>query len=223
MRRSVTARPGRLGIGRRRQMRRVRQPARRGTCCKVAAAWPDQQEGPAQPAADACVPQRASRRATPRRSSICATKRGERVIAGRRTAARAAITEPMLRREVARDLDALMNTIDARIDAGPAPSIEHVRQLDPEFRLSRYRAPLDRRDARSTTSADEIEAALIELRAAARRRARSTSRATRSVDAAELKVRFIVRADLFCDPLNVPVEFVADVELDSGKIMINRL
>ena len=44
-----------------------------------------------------------------------------------------------------------------------------------------------------------------------------------SVDAKQLKIRFIVRADLFCDPVNVPVEFVADVELDSGKIMINGL
>ena len=32
-----------------------------------------------------------------------------------------------------------------------------------------------------------------------------------------------VRADLFCEPLNVPIEFVADVEVDTGKIMINRL
>ena len=52
-----------------------------------------------------------------------------------------------------------------------------------------------------------------------------TIRVTRdiSVDAAELKVRFMVRADLFCEPLNVPVEFVADVEIDSGKIVISRL
>jgi len=41
--------------------------------------------------------------------------------------------------------------------------------------------------------------------------------------AADLKVRFIVRADLFCEPLNVPIEFVADVEVDTGKIMIARL
>ena len=39
----------------------------------------------------------------------------------------------------------------------------------------------------------------------------------------ELKVRFVVRADLFCQPLNVPVEFIADLELDSGKIAIDRL
>jgi type VI secretion system protein ImpF len=54
---------------------------------------------------------------------------------------------------------------------------------------------------------------------------RNTVQVTRdhSVDAADLKVRFIVRADLFCEPLNVPVEFVADVEIDTGKIMITRL
>ena len=44
-----------------------------------------------------------------------------------------------------------------------------------------------------------------------------------TVDKAELKIRFIVNAELSCEPLNVPVEFIADVEFDSGKILINRL
>jgi type VI secretion system protein ImpF len=43
-----------------------------------------------------------------------------------------------------------------------------------------------------------------------------------SVDAVELKVRFIVRADLICDPIHVPVEFVADV-IETGQVVINRL
>ena len=43
-----------------------------------------------------------------------------------------------------------------------------------------------------------------------------------SVDPEQLKLRFVVHADLG-EPLNVPVEFIADVELDSGKIQINRL
>jgi type VI secretion system protein ImpF len=37
-----------------------------------------------------------------------------------------------------------------------------------------------------------------------------------------MKIRFVVRDDLACDPLNVPVEFVADLELDTGKILLNR-
>jgi type VI secretion system protein ImpF len=35
-------------------------------------------------------------------------------------------------------------------------------------------------------------------------------------------VRFVVRADLHCEPLNVPVQFVADLELDSGAITVSR-
>ena len=44
-----------------------------------------------------------------------------------------------------------------------------------------------------------------------------------SIGPEQLKLRFIVHADLKAEPLNVPVEFVADVELDSGDIQINRL
>jgi type VI secretion system protein ImpF len=54
---------------------------------------------------------------------------------------------------------------------------------------------------------------------------RSSIRARRdnSVTVEQLKLRFIVHADLHCEPLNVPVEFIADVDLDSGGIHINRL
>ena len=39
----------------------------------------------------------------------------------------------------------------------------------------------------------------------------------------ELKVRFLVSAALKTQPVEVPVQFVAEVELDSGKIKIDRL
>jgi type VI secretion system protein ImpF len=42
-----------------------------------------------------------------------------------------------------------------------------------------------------------------------------------SVGADELKVRFVVRADLTCDPVPVPVEFVADIT-ETGEIVLNR-
>src|SRR5215475_6309337 len=52
---------------------------------------------------------------------------GERIIASRRLRARQVITETMLRREVSRDLDTLLNTIalDATVDMEHAP---HVRK-----------------------------------------------------------------------------------------------
>jgi type VI secretion system protein ImpF len=67
----------------------------------------------------------------------------------------------------------------------------------------------------------EIKEALVNyeprLAAASLRITRDTS-----VDPVELKIRFIVRADLTCDPVHVPVEFIAEV-IHTGKIVVNRL
>src|SRR5437667_3031639 len=59
---------------------------------------------------------------------------GDRILASRRLRARQVITESMLRREVSRDLDALLNTIalDATVDMEHAP---HVRKSILNFGL----------------------------------------------------------------------------------------
>jgi type VI secretion system protein ImpF len=49
------------------------------------------------------------------------------------------------------------------------------------------------------------------------------ARRDNSVTADELRVRFLVSAELRVQPLDVPVEFTAEVELDSGKVRIERL
>jgi type VI secretion system protein ImpF len=144
---------------------------------------------------------------------------GERVLAGRRATARTAITEPVLRREVALDLENLMNTIslESSFDLGHHdrvrrsilnygfPDVGH-RTID-ETSLSDIKGEIQTvlRDFEPRLAKDTIEVARDE-----------------TVDVAQLKLRFIVRADLSCEPLNVPVEFIADVELDTGKILINR-
>ncbi len=38
----------------------------------------------------------------------------------------------------------------------------------------------------------------------------------------ELRVRFIISAEIRSDPLNLPVRFVADFERDTGKIVVQR-
>ena len=69
---------------------------------------------------------------------------------------------------------------------------------------------------------EEIRSALLHYEP---RLVANTIRVTKNpeTDEAELKLRFVVRADLTCEPLNVPVEFVADLELDSGNITVGRL
>src|SRR5262245_51619889 len=145
---------------------------------------------------------------------------GERVIAGRRMAVRTAITEPTLRREVARDLDSLMNTI-ALESSEDLESFAHVRGSILNYGLPDI----------THRSIDEVAVADVgeEIRSAlARHEPRlipNTIRVARDpeINEAELKVRFVVRAELLCEPLNVPVEFVADLELDSGNISVGRL
>jgi type VI secretion system protein ImpF len=144
---------------------------------------------------------------------------GERIIAARRTRARQTVTESVLRREVARDLDALLNAIamSSTIDMGEAP---FVRKSILNFGISDVtHRTID--EVAVNDIPEELRTAIINyeprLAAASLHIERDTS-----VDIAELKVRFIVRADLTCDPVHVPVEFIADV-IESGKIIVNRL
>lgn len=145
---------------------------------------------------------------------------GERVISSRRTTARTAITEPMLRREVARDLDALVNTIALESSQDLEP-FDHARKSILNFGLP----DIAHRSIDEISINDvgyEIATALMNFEP---RLISDTIRVKRDEDVGpdELKVRFVVRADLSCEPLNVPIEFVADFEVDTGKIVINRL
>jgi type VI secretion system protein ImpF len=145
---------------------------------------------------------------------------GERVVSGRRSAGRAPITEQQLRREVATDLDSLMNTI-ALESAEDLQEFEHVRKSVLNFGFP----DIVHRSIDEIT-VDGIVGQLEEVLTAFEPRLdRSTIQASRdnSVNAHELKVRFVVRAELRCEPVNVPVEFVADVEVDGSNIQITRL
>jgi type VI secretion system protein ImpF len=144
---------------------------------------------------------------------------GERVIAGRRAVGRA-VTEPVLRREVVRDLENLMNAINFE-SSTDLSNRDYVRKSIvnhgfPDLaRRSIDEVSLDsevRQDIR--TALKQFEPRLVNDTIDVAR--------DESIDPTELKVRFIVRADLSCEPLNVPVEFVADLEFDTGKIVIKR-
>jgi type VI secretion system protein ImpF len=144
---------------------------------------------------------------------------GERVIASRRSSVRLAITEPVLRKEVKQDLEHLMNTIALE-------STENLASF-PEVRKSilNYGIPdMAHRTIDEQGVADvarEIEQALARYEP---RLVRNTVKVYQdeSVDKTSLKLRFGVHGDLSCNPINVPVEFVADVDYGTGKITLSR-
>lgn len=145
---------------------------------------------------------------------------GERVIAPRRATKRSPISESGLRREVMTDLLGLLNTtnLDAAEDLSALPAVRSSI-LNFGFPDLSWRTI----DENSLTDvAREIEVALIDFEP---RLARNSIRAKRDeiVSDEELKLRYVVKADLRTQPVSVPVEFTAEVELDSGKIKIDRL
>jgi type VI secretion system protein ImpF len=145
---------------------------------------------------------------------------GERIIAGRRASPNAAISEPVLRREVAIDLESLMNTValESTIDLEAS---EYVRRSILNFGFP----DLTHRtiDENSLDEiGDEIKTVLCQFEP---RLLPESVRVARDalMRQAELKVRFVVNAELTCNPVNVPVEFLAEVELDTAKIVVSRL
>jgi type VI secretion system protein ImpF len=145
---------------------------------------------------------------------------GERIIASRRTTGRTAITENMLRKEVARDLESLMNTIalESSEDIG---RFDRVRKSILNYGLPDIaHRTIDENGVHDVLN--ELKTALLHYEPRLIPQTIHVARDT-SLGVHELKVRFVVRADLSCEPVNVPVEFVADIELDSGKIQVDRL
>lgn len=145
---------------------------------------------------------------------------GERIIAGRRASARASITETVLRREVARDLESLMNTIALE------STLDLQRHDEVRKSVINYGFPdLVHRSADEYSVGDIRDEILTVLLHYEPRLLPESIQVTREDQSErdDLRMRFLVHADLFCDPVNVPVEFVADVEVDSGKVVINRL
>jgi type VI secretion system protein ImpF len=147
------------------------------------------------------------------------TTDGDRIVAGRRLRPRQVITEKVLRHEVARDLDALLNTValESTVEMDEAP---FARKSILNFGLPDIsNLTIDTTEIKRIP--EEIRAAVVNFEP---RLAAASLQIERdlTLDPAELKVRFLVRADLTCYPVQVPVEFVADI-VESGKIVVNRL
>lgn len=144
---------------------------------------------------------------------------GERVIPGRRATGRAPITEAALRREVGRDLENLLNTVHLASTEDLSP-FEEVRRSVINFGIP----DIVHRSYDEFSVADikdELLRALVDFEP---RMVPSSIEVARDAvaDAAALKVRFSIRADLFCEPVNTSAEFVADVDVGAGKIAIVR-
>lgn len=145
---------------------------------------------------------------------------GSRVLSGRRGMTRQPISEPALRREVMRNLVSLLNTSNLGsiedLDETPHAARSIINYGIPDI----ARISID--ENRVNLVIDYLREAIINYEP---RIVPSTiiTRRDKSVSDAELRVRFTISGQLRCEPLDIPVEFVAEVEGDTGKFRIERL
>jgi type VI secretion system protein ImpF len=145
---------------------------------------------------------------------------GERVLSSRRMSSRTPISESELRKTVIANVGALLNTVnfDSAQDLSEAPQVgKSILNFGfPDL----ARISID--ESAVFGIAQELEAALRDFEP---RLVRGSIKADRdeTVSPDELRVRFVIGAALKMHPVDVPVQFIAEVELDSGKIKIDRL
>ena len=136
-----------------------------------------------------------------------------------RAALNASITEPQLRAELSRDLDALLNTtnLGSVIDLSEH---EEVRRSIVNFGLPDIvNRTID--ESRANDIVDEIKEAILVFEPRIIARTIKVSR-DQTIDAATLAIRFVVTGEMACNPVAVPVEFVADLEVGTAKLGIRR-
>jgi type VI secretion system protein ImpF len=145
---------------------------------------------------------------------------GERVLSSRRMSSRTPISESELRKIVISDVGALLNTVNLNSAQNLSEAPEVGKSILNFGFPDIARLSIDENAVLQV--AQQLEAALRDFEP---RLVRGSVKAHRdeTVSPNELRVRFLVSAALRMQPVDVPVQFVAEVELDSGKLKIDRL
>lgn len=144
---------------------------------------------------------------------------GRRVLSGRRAAARGVVSETVLREEIVRDVEALLNTV-ALGSSVPLEGYEEVARSIVNFGIpDLVHRSID--DANLVEVVEEIETAFGRFEPRIDRASLDVRRDP-DVDPGALKVRFVIACEVLLSERNAAVEFFADIALDSDKIIVSQ-
>ncbi len=144
-------------------------------------------------------------------------EQGGKVKSGRRLSRAYGVTEHTLLAEVRRDLQALLNTVNFNSTQGLSdfPEVENSILNFGLPDLSVHVVDTVRIDR----LADDIREALLRFEPRMDPRTLQVARDD-SVEGDTFKVRFVIKAEIRCDPVRVSSEFIADVDPAFGRIKI---
>jgi type VI secretion system protein ImpF len=151
------------------------------------------------------------------------TEHGERVISSRRSTGerRRSLSDSMLKALLAEDLASLLNTIDLESSAPELiEDLPNVRNSILNYGMRDLSDKTIDETARLDGIRHELETSLKRFEPRLLSRTMRVERDAENED--DLTIRFIIRCDMRADPVPTSVEFVTEVELDSGEIKIDR-
>lgn len=145
------------------------------------------------------------------------TEGEERVIAGRRSSPRNAVSEPILRQQLAEDLGSLLNTINLAASEN-LEGLEHVKASILNFGVADLTA-LSSEEDRVALINDWLSETLRQFEPRLVKESLNIIRES-AFDETSGLIRFHVRGEMHSNPTNTHIEFVADVETNSGKLRV---
>lgn len=148
-----------------------------------------------------------------------ATDAGQSVIVQSRRAVNAAVSERELRDNLNIDLEALLNTtnLESTLELG---AMDYVRKSIVNYGIhDLVHRTTDEMNTYAITQ--ELRDAILRYEPRILADSLQIARDTAASDD-ELKIRFIVKGDMDCDPAPAPVEFVANLEVASGKLAVSK-
>lgn len=144
---------------------------------------------------------------------------GERVVADRSLLRRRGTDEGLLKRDLSIDLGALVDTINLA-SAADLDGLDYVKKSVLNYGLDDL--------THITVDSNDVNEIGAQLKAAILHHEPRLSPDSLSVERSEddevnQRVRFRVRAEMLSKPLDIPIEFLCEVDVGSGKILLPRL
>lgn len=151
------------------------------------------------------------------------TEDGERVIASRRATAtrRRSLSDNELKRLMSSDLEALLNTTNLE-SAAPEllEDLKYVKESILNFGMPDMANKTVDETMRIDAIRHDLRRAILQYEPRLLPKTLEIVRDTEGED--DLSIKFVVRSDMRADPVPTSVEFVTEVELQSGDIKIQN-
>jgi type VI secretion system protein ImpF len=145
---------------------------------------------------------------------------GERVLSARGSLRRRGADEVLLKRDLATDLMSLVNTIDLA-SAVDITDLDYVKKSVVNFGLPDLSA-LTSLEAGVSEIGQHLKTALLSHEPRLRPESVHVEQ-TGQADDETHRISFSVSAEMACSPLDLPTEFVAEVDTSSGSVRLTRL